>query len=188
MSTGVATAGIIVIGLGNVFLSDDGFGPLAVEIFRCAYEYEADVEVEDLGTPGLDLAPYLYDRRLVVVVDAVHTDLAPGTLSLLSEEDFMSSHAKLRITGHDPGLWDSLAHLRLAGGAPEKLIVIGLTPESCDFGGEFHAKTLARAEEAARMIAEVLAEHGCVTKLRSTPQRPNLWWLPVSLPDSLAMA
>jgi len=61
---------VSVIGLGNVFLGDDGFGPLAVETFRCQYECGPEVEVLDLGTPGLDLAPYLYGRELVVIVDA----------------------------------------------------------------------------------------------------------------------
>ena len=58
---------ISIVGLGNVFLGDDGFGPLAIETFRCKYECSPDVEVLDLGTPGLDLAPYLYDKRLVIV-------------------------------------------------------------------------------------------------------------------------
>ncbi len=65
---------VSVIGLGNVFLGDDGFGPLAVETFRCQYACGPEVEVLDLGTPGLDLAPYLYGRKLVVIVDAVHAN------------------------------------------------------------------------------------------------------------------
>ena len=110
-----------VIGLGNVFLGDDGFGPLAVETFRCEYECGPDVEVLDLGTPGIDLAPYLYDRRLVVIIDAVHSDAPKGALSVFREEDFASERAKLRITGHDPG--DAQAHLhRLAHG--------GIDPQS----------------------------------------------------------
>ncbi len=43
---------VSVIGLGNVFLGDDGFGPLAVETFRCQYACGPEVEVLDLGTPG----------------------------------------------------------------------------------------------------------------------------------------
>ena len=54
-----AQCSISVIGLGNVFLGDDGFGPLVIETFRCSYECGESVEVIDLGTPGLDLAPYL---------------------------------------------------------------------------------------------------------------------------------
>ena len=48
---------VSVIGLGNILLGDDGFGPCAVEMFRCKYECGPDVEILDLGTPGVDLAP-----------------------------------------------------------------------------------------------------------------------------------
>jgi len=124
---------VSVIGLGNVFLGDDGFGPLAVETFRCEYECGAEVEVVDLGTPGIDLAPYLYERSLVIIVDAVHSDAFQGALSVFCEDDFVSDRARLRISGHDPGLWDALTHLRLAGHAPSELIVVGVTPASCIF-------------------------------------------------------
>lgn len=168
-----------VIGLGNVFLGDDGFGPFVIEVFRCHYESDSRVEVLDLGTPGLDLAPYLYGKSLVIVLDAVHADVPPGTLTMFHEEDFMSTRAKLRITGHDPGLWDSLAHLRLAGGAPLDLVVIGVTPESCDFGDGINAAISHIASDAAGMIAQVLTQHGFVCRARDQPQEPNFWWLPV---------
>lgn len=167
---------VSIIGLGNVFLGDDGFGPLAVETFRCQYEFPAHVEVLDLGTPGLDLAPYLYDKQLIIVADTVHSDTAIGTLSLFREEDFLSQRAKLRITGHDPGLWDALAHLRLAGHAPSELIVLGVNPESCEFARQISEEVASTAARAAAMIADSLIERGiaCVRKRSSTA--PSLWW------------
>jgi len=42
---------VSIIGLGNVLLGDDGFGCLAVEVFRCEYECNPEVEIIDLGTP-----------------------------------------------------------------------------------------------------------------------------------------
>jgi hydrogenase maturation protease len=168
---------VSVIGLGNVFLGDDGFGPLAIETFRCEYECPPHVEVLDLGTPGLDLAPYLYDRELVIIVDAVHADTAIGTLSLFREEDFLSHRAKLRITGHDPGLWDSLAHLRLAGHAPSEIIILGVNPESCEFGESFSEPIRSIASRAAAMIAQSLSDRGMDCVLRQPAAAPNLWWL-----------
>jgi hydrogenase maturation protease len=167
-----------VIGLGNVFLGDDGFGPLIVETFRCHYAYGPDVEVLDLGTPGLDLAPYLYGRELVVIVDTVHANLPPRTVSVFCEEDFASSRACLRITGHDPGLWETLAHLRLADCGPSELIVIGATPESCAFGDALSHGILNLADEAAAAIAMALSLRGFICTRRDIAAQPNLWWLP----------
>ena len=169
-----------VIGLGNVFLGDDGFGPLAVETFRCEYECGSDVEVFDLGTPGLDLAPYLCDRELIVIVDAVHAGSPPGTLSVFSEADFVSRRAKLRVTGHDPGLRESLAHLRLAGRAPAELIILGATPESCVFADGISQGLLNIASETAVVIAHLLVDRGVDCRRRPTAAKPNLWWLPIA--------
>lgn len=168
---------VSIIGLGNVFLGDDGFGPLAIETFRCEYECAPSVEILDLGTPGLDLSPYLYDRELIILVDTVHSDSAIGALSIFHEEDFVSRKAKLRITGHDPGLWDSLAHLRLAGHAPKELIILGVNPESCGFAKRISEEVLSTASRAAAMIAHALIEHGIDCVLRQPVATPNLWWL-----------
>jgi hydrogenase maturation protease len=168
---------ISVIGLGNVFLGDDAFGPLAIETFRCEYECPSNVEVLDLGTPGLDLAPYLYDKHLVIVVDAVHSDTPVGTLSIFREEDFLSHKAKLRITGHDPGLWDSLAHLRLAGHAPSEIIILGVNPEGCEFAEQMSEAIRGTASSASAMIAGCLLERGLICTPRKPAERPKLWWL-----------
>jgi hydrogenase maturation protease len=173
---------VAVIGLGNVFMGDDGFGPLAVELFRCQYESNPSIEVLDLGTPGLELAPYLCNRDLIVILDAVHADADPGTLSILFEADFISSRAKLRITGHDPGLWESLAHLRLAGCAPADLIVIGMTPDTCAFGDVFGEQVYQAACEAAATVARLLSERGVDCRRRESSHQPNLWWLPLAIP------
>jgi hydrogenase maturation protease len=173
---------VSVIGLGNVFLGDDGFGPLAVETFRCEYAYPANVEALDLGTPGLDLAPYLYDKDLVIVVDTVHSDSATGALSIFQEEDFLSHRAKLRITGHDPGLWDSLAHLRLAGHAPSQLIVLGVNPKSCEFAAPISQGISSAATGAAAMIAHALLEQGIDCSRKQPVCAPDLWWLRMGLP------
>jgi hydrogenase maturation protease len=176
----ISTPRVAVIGLGNVFLGDDGFGPLAIEMFRCAYECDRGVEVIDLGTPGLDLAPYLFDRELIVVLDAIDSDAQPGSVFVFCEDDFVSSRAKLRITGHDPGLWDSLAHLRLAGGKEAELIIVGTTPRSCGFGEGIHATTMKTATEAAATVAKLLTDRGVVCQRRPRAGLPNLWWLPLA--------
>jgi hydrogenase maturation protease len=175
-----------VIGLGNVFLGDDGFGPLAVETFQCLYECGPNVEILDLGTPGLDLAPYLYDRSLVVIIDAVKAEMKPGTLYAFCEDDFACNQAQLRITGHDPGLWDTLTHLRLADHGPNELIIIGAVPQSCGFGEGISEATMSLASEAAIRIAQLFLDRGISCLRRRATVQPQLWWLPAAHGDNRA--
>jgi hydrogenase maturation protease len=179
MNAAIHPLRVSVIGLGNVFLGDDGFGPLVVEKFRCRFECDPNVEVLDLGTPGLDLAPYLYGKDLIVLVDAVHADGPPGTLSFYCEDDFVSHRARLRLTGHDPGLWDCLAHLRMADQSPSELIIIGVVPESCGFGEGISPVLLDSSSVAADSIGGVLTQRGVACHRRQVVVQQNLWWLPL---------
>ena len=158
-------------------MGDDGFGPLAIEMFRCEYECGTNVEILDLGTPGLDLAPYLYGTDLVVIADAVHAEEKPGTLSVYCEADLLAHRAQLRLTAHDPGLQESLAHLRLSGESPSELIIVGVVPESCDFGKGINPSVLIASSVAVDNIARLLVERGIDCSCRHVPLQPNLWWL-----------
>jgi|SRR5271165_55787 len=168
---------VSIIGLGNVLLGDDGFGPLAVEVFRCEYKCGPEVEVLDLGTPGLDLAPYLYGRELVVIVDAVTAAGQPGTVGTYRESDLRDSQAQLRLTDHDPGLQESLAQLRLAGRGPSEVVVVGAIPASCAFGAGISAPVLSASSLAIDAIIRVLLERGFDCRKRLQPLQTKLWWL-----------
>ena len=173
---------ISVLGLGNVLLGDDAFGPLTTEIFRSQFECGPEIEVVDLGTPGLDLAPYLYGRDLVILVDAVKADGEPGTVRIYREGDLSECAAHLRVTNHDPGLLESIAHLRLLGRAPLDLAIVGVIPESCLFGAGITSKISAAVAVAIDQIVQILIGRGADCKRRSQPMQPKLWWNPETLP------
>jgi hydrogenase maturation protease len=149
--------------------------------------------VLDLGTPGLDLAPYLYGREACQSSSMRFIQTSPlPTVSVFCEDDFASSRACLRITGHDPGLWDTLTHLRLADCGPSELIVIGAAPESCVFGDGPSAAMLNLAAEAAASIAQGAhaARHSQCIHRNVAPSAQSMvasTWLqmegPISVPE-----
>jgi hydrogenase maturation protease len=183
VNRGNPPASVSILGLGNVLLGDDAFGSVAVEMFRCAYECGPEVEIVDLGTPGLDLAPYLYEKDLVVIVDAVNVDRQPGTVLTFRETDFLDGQAQIRTSDHDPGLQESLAHLRIAGHAPVELIVVGVVPESCSFGATVSRTVLEAFSAALDMMATLLEQRAVSCRRRIVPSAPKLWWLSDYRPD-----
>jgi len=168
---------VSVIGLGNILLGDDGFGPCAVEMFRCKYECGPDVEILDLGTPGVDLAPYLYGRGLVVLLDALDAAHTPGTLCICRWNAIAPSQVKLRLTGHDPGVAEALTQLYMLDQAPHELVVIGAVPKSCEFNKGISSEVFRTACIAVDHIAGLLLDYGVRCVRRSASLRPNLWWL-----------
>jgi len=166
-----------IIGLGNVLMGDDGLGPMAVEVFRSEYECSPEVEILDLGTPGWDLAVYLYGRDYVVIVDAVHADGPPGTVHTYCEADVVGRQVQLQLTAHDPGLQACLAQLRLEGRAPAEVTIVGVIPESCDFGKGISPKVVSAAFVAAGHIARSLLQRHVNCRRRHAQIEADLWWL-----------
>ena len=71
---------LLVLGLGNVLLEDDGVGGAAVSLLLDRFDLPQGVQVLDGGTLGLSLLPHLEAADTVILVDAVRADAAPGSL------------------------------------------------------------------------------------------------------------
>ena len=130
------TAQTFVLGLGNVLMGDDGFGPRVVRAFEEQYVVGPDVDVVDLGTPGLDLTPWLTDARHVIIVDTVRTDQPPGTLRLYEKRDIVRHAPVSRVSPHDPGVKETVLTLEFAGRAPHTVTLVGAVPGTVAMGTE----------------------------------------------------
>jgi hydrogenase maturation protease len=124
---------ILVAGIGNVFLGDDGFGvALADRLARGALP--EGVEVVDYGIRGMDLAYALHDGwDAVVLLDAVPRGLPPGTLSVI-EPDLDDVPVAVDAHGMDPVKVLGLA--RALGGPLPRTLVVGCEPRTVMTGDE----------------------------------------------------
>jgi hydrogenase maturation protease len=154
-------ATILVAGIGNIFLGDDGFG---VEVAKrlSAHELPASVRVVDFGIRGFDLAYALQDGyETTILVDAYPHGQAPGTVSLV-EPDLSkldeSPQAVVETHGMNP-----LNVLRMAsamnGGLKKKVLLVGCEPAT--FGGEeghmgLSEPVVAAVDEAVTLVASVV--------------------------------
>jgi hydrogenase maturation protease len=129
----VAGRRVLVAGIGNVFLGDDGFGvALADRLARGALP--EGVEVVDYGIRGMDLAYALHDGwDAVVLLDAVPRGLPPGTLSVI-EPDLDDVPVAVDAHGMDPVKVLGLA--RALGGPLPRTLVVGCEPRTVMTGDE----------------------------------------------------
>jgi hydrogenase maturation protease len=153
-----AAAEVVVIGVGNVVLSDDGLGVHAVR--RLAERYDVDgVEVVEGGTAGLLLLPCLADARRAIVVDAIHAGAAPGTLVRTDGADLDRALATA-VTVHDVGLADLLGAARVSGAWPDELVLHGAQPASTAVGTDLTAPVAAALDRLVDALAADLARWG----------------------------
>lgn len=152
---------VLVAGIGNLFLGDDGFG-CAVAQALADEPLPDGVEVEDYGVRGLDLAYALASYHAAVLVDAVPLDDAPGTVALIEPHLEEEAPAEIETHGMDP-----VRVLRLAselGGLPERVLVVGcrpervLPPDSDEVSVELSPSVRAAVEEAVRLVRSLVSE------------------------------
>jgi hydrogenase maturation protease len=174
---------ISVLGLGNVLMGDDGLGPVAVRTFEAEYIVPPDVQMIDLGTPGLDLLPWLADVERVILVDTVKTELPPGSVRLYDKADLLRYPPTARIGPHDPGVKEALHALEFAGRAPREVALIGVVPESTAMGLQL-TPTIQEALRRVLVAIEVtLARFGTPVERRSHPREIASALFPAAAPS-----
>jgi hydrogenase maturation protease len=161
------TARILVAGIGNIFLGDDGFGS---EVVRAAALPSDDpgIRVVDYGIRGTHLAYDLLEEwDTLVLVDAVPSRGSPGTLHVFQadhDDDPASESAGLDAHGMDPAA--VFAGLRALGGAPPYTVVVGCEAGSVDEGIGLTEPVALAVPRAARAVEEIVAA------LRGSPAAP----------------
>jgi hydrogenase maturation protease len=151
----MSVAGVVVIGLGNVVLSDDGVGVQAVVRLRERLGSQPDVTLVEGGTAGLLLLPHLADAERAIIVDAIDIGAEPGTLIRLGGDEFADAFSGSTV--HDVGLRDLLGAARLSGAWPEQLVLHGVQPGSTTLGTELTPTVAAALDGLVDGVANELA-------------------------------
>jgi hydrogenase maturation protease len=169
---------VVVLGIGNVFASDDGFGPSVLSRLTEAIRLPRNVEAIDVGTAGLDLVDYIVERRAALLVDTIHRSGPAGTLCRLDRAELLAGVAGgPRFSPHQPAIGDVLQIADLAGGLPETIVLIGVVPENLEVGTGLSA-AVARAVDPAvdAVVAELEALGEPVEQRIAIPHCETPWW------------
>jgi hydrogenase maturation protease len=176
---------VLIGGIGNVLLSDDGVGPYIARLLASRYEFAEGVEILDLGTPALELIDQISARDAVVLIDAVNVDETPGTVLLYRKPDIMRQGPSVRMDPHAPALVDALLNAELFGVGPADVLLIGVVGASHDPGCTLSAPVHA---SVMRVVAQVLCELDCLDvhyQARSHAIDPDIWWATLEEPASV---
>jgi hydrogenase maturation protease len=150
--------GIVVIGIGNIIRSDDGLGVHAVQRLRERLALAEGVELIEGGTAGLLLLPDLAGASRAIIIDAIDTGAAPGTLTRLPNGEGAFAGG---MTPHDVGLADLLTAARLSDAWPDVLVLHGAQPGSTAMGTELTPPVAAALDGlVAAVEAELLGSGG----------------------------
>ncbi|OFW05185.1 MAG: hypothetical protein A3I61_10515 [Acidobacteria bacterium RIFCSPLOWO2_02_FULL_68_18] len=162
---------LLVLGLGNVLLEDDGVGAAAVSLLLDRYDVPPEARVLDGGTLGLSLLPCLEGADAVILVDAVRADLAPGTFVRL-DGDAVPPAVAGRLSPHQVGVADLLDGARWLGRYPRRLVLVGLVPASMDLAVGLSPAVRASLPELVERIAGEARALGVVFRPKTAGTEP----------------
>jgi hydrogenase maturation protease len=153
---------VLVLGLGNVLLGDDGVGPALLRKVCGLYTGVSDVECIDGGTQGLALLGYLSGREAVIVLDAFAAGKNSGAVTVLEGLEVLNCGVTRSTTAHEGNAGELLAAAQLLNELPGRVFLVGIEPENVrtEFGlSESVTRALPGAMvRACGLVEQVLAE------------------------------
>jgi hydrogenase maturation protease len=151
---------ILVLGVGNILLKDEGIGVRIVEKLQADYRCSQNVELLDGGTLGLSLLTPIASADYLIVVDAVQNGQPPGTIYRLSV-DVLEKRISFKNSLHQLDLVETLAYAEMVGTRPEA-VIIGIEPEDISPWGLELTSTIQTkfSELCARVVEEIQSAGG----------------------------
>lgn len=154
-----ADQSVVILGLGNVLLGDDGAGIHVIERLRLNPALPAEVLLVDGGTLSFSLLELLENARILVVVDAMDLDAAPGTVRLFVDDEldrFLAAPKQRSV--HDANLGDLLRMCALLGTLPGHRVLVGIQPETIEWNAGLSDWVSAGINVACNRISLLMEE------------------------------
>ena len=151
---------ILVLGLGNILMQDDGVGVHAANALEASldsWDYGRDgVVIRDGGTLGLSLLPEVEACGGLIVLDAAILSACPGTVRTFEGAAMDAQLSGKKYSVHEVALFDLLAAAELLGSKPERRALIGVQPEIVDWGIEPTPAVAAAIPEIHAAVRELV--------------------------------
>jgi hydrogenase maturation protease len=167
---------VLVAGIGNILLQDDGFGPQAIARLEAEYELGPEVELLDLGTPTLDFVDYLAGREVVILLDALSCGGEPGELLTFEEPQLRQHLPGVRLSAHQPCLAETLFAAETAVIHFIDLRLLGVVGRDFEVGTELSSDVEQAMPRALALVREILQHHGVAIRRRKAAIAQEPWW------------
>lgn len=156
----------VVLGIGNILLTDEGVGVRTIEALERDYVLPANVDIIDGGTCGMEMLEQLENLDGLIVVDCVRCNQPPATPVLLKGDD-VPVFFRTKLSPHQVSLSDVLASLEFTERAPKSIAIVGMQPVSMALGMELSPEVAARVPELVAMALAELTKLGITAEARA---------------------
>ncbi|GAB6888334.1 HyaD/HybD family hydrogenase maturation endopeptidase [Desulfothermus okinawensis JCM 13304] len=153
---------VLILGVGNILMSDEGAGVRAVEILQEKYTIPESVEIIDGGTSGMELLRFLENKEVVFIIDAIKkSGLKPGDVAVVDLIETPNFY-RTRISPHQLGISDLLNIATLSNTLPKRIQLIGIVPKNIDTGLKLSGEVFIGIEKAISYLIDFLKDMGII--------------------------
>ncbi len=149
----------VVLGIGNIILTDEAAGVRAVEMLERNYTIPDNVTVIDGGTSGMEMIEDLSNLDLLIIIDVVKTGAPAATVVKIAGAE-IPIFFRHKLSPHQIGLPDVLASLELLDSLPREIVVLGVEPISLELGLEMTPAVAAQIPLLVDMAVGELTSRG----------------------------
>ena len=163
-------ASILVVGIGNELLGDEGVGVHVARALEAQAPGAAPFDVLEAGTSLLDAALEMSRYERVVLIDAVLAGREPVTVYRWEEAAGLADGApqKVPLSLHDGEAAQTLRAARAMGLEPPHLTLIGVEPANLAMGTELSPEARRAAQRIVAQLLEEFASKGSPSSATST--------------------
>ncbi|MBR0261965.1 MAG: HyaD/HybD family hydrogenase maturation endopeptidase [Selenomonadaceae bacterium] len=152
-----------VLGIGNIILSDEGFGVRVVEYLEKNFTFPDNVNLIDGGTLGVELTHFVTGTQKLLIIDSIDGGAEPGKIFHLRGDEIKNYFAQ-KISAHEVGIQDVLTILELSGKKIPHVELIGAQPFSLEAGTELTPQMKKLVLLFADKAVEILKSWGLEVK------------------------
>jgi hydrogenase maturation protease len=149
----------LIIGVGNLLLSDEGVGIHVAQRLIQKYKLPEEILVLDGGTLGLDLLYYLEGIENLLIIDAVLMNKEPGSLMRMADDE-VPSYMSFKMSPHHIGIPDMLFAAKLKGLYPPNVVLWGVQPGVVELGLDLSKPVTSQLDNLIKHILTELNRWG----------------------------
>lgn len=150
---------VVILGVGNILMQDEGFGVRVVEELARRYTFPDNVEILDGGTLGMELLRFITGTTRLLIIDAVNAGGKAGDFYHFANEE-VKIYFKHKVSMHELGIQDVLAAIELLGQPIQEIVVLGVQPAVIDVGLELSETVKPCTFKVMNKTLEVLRSWG----------------------------
>jgi hydrogenase maturation protease len=147
---------VIVLGIGNPLMSDEGVGIAIIEWFSAHREKFPDVDFIDAGTGGMSILHLIEGRRKVIIVDCAFMGTEPGAIRKFVPDEVRSVKKLAHQSLHEADILKIIDLAGQLGTCPQEIVFYGIEPETIELNQQLSKTITANMDNYISTISEEL--------------------------------